>query len=436
MKPMNTQSTPFARGSNKFPPVAFIFLLAIVSNLILAIAVPRVYWAAVGETSRIAASVASGRGFSSPFRQPTGPSAWVPPVYAYLLAGIFRVFGVFTVASYWVAVALNVVVHAFSCVVLYWAAGETYGRRTGLYAAMALASSPLLFYPLALLHVLGDANTGVGLFIPPNAMWNIYLLELVIILLVWLTLRQAHWAVYGTAWGTAALIDPIILALAPAFLAWRLWHRERWRNLGLAAAAAALCVAPWLVRNYMVFHRPVFIRDNFGIELRAGNQPGSRGQWSANVHPDRSAYELSRVVEMGEVEYARAAGQEAMDSIRSRPGEFARNTILRIAYFWIGTPPTSRRLHALRFLKYVPQLVLTLLAFYGTGRALRRGNRKALLFVAVLLFYPLVHYVTHTFLGFVYQYPIQPEMLALATSVVIRENTTKPLEAREATEHL
>jgi len=87
-------------------------------------------------------------------------------------------------------------------------------------------------------------------------------------------------------------------------------------------------------------------------------------------------------------------------------------------------------------LKYAPQLVLTLLAFYGTGRALRRGNRKALLFVAVLLFYPLVHYVTHTFLGFVYQYPIQPEMLALATSVVIRENTTKPLEAREATEHL
>ena len=58
---------------------------------------------------------------------------------------------------------------------------------------------------------------------------------------------------------------------------------------------------------------------------------------------------------MGEAEYARVAGQDAMSSIRSRPGEFARNTILRMAYWWIGTPPTSRwqsrRLHALRFLK-------------------------------------------------------------------------------------
>lgn len=427
-------------------PVAFIFLLAIISNLILAIGMPRLHWAAigetsritasvadwresetrlgmnVGETSRIAASIASGQGFSSPFQQPTGPSALVPPLYTYLLAGIFRVFGVFTVASYWVAVAANVIVHAFSCTLLYWVAGETFGRRTGLYAGIALATFPLLFYPLVLLHVLGNVNTGAGgLFLAPNVIWNTDLLELAIIFLIWLTLRRTHWAPYGTAWGTAALIDPTVLALAPAFLAWRLWHRERWRHLVLAAVTGALCVAPWLVRNYLVFHRPVFIRDGFGIELRVGNQPGSRGLWSANVHPASSAQELSRVAEMGEVEYARVAGQEAMDSIRSRPGEFARNTMLRIAYFWIGTPLTSRRLYALRFLKYLPPLLLSLLAWYGTGRALKHGNRKALLFVAVLFFCPLVHYITHTFYAFAYQYPIQPEMLALAASVIPRK---------------
>ena len=434
MKTMNTQGTPFARGSISFSPVAFTFLLAIISNLILAIAMPRLDWPAVGETSRIAASVASGQGFSSPFQKPTGPSALVPPFYAYLLAGIFRVFGLFTVASYWVAVAANVLVHAFSCVVLYWVAEETFGRRVGLYAGMALASFPLLFYPLVLLHVMGNVNTGAGeLFLPPNAIWNTHLAELAIILLIWLTLRQRHWAVYGTAWGTAALIDPTVLALAPVFLAWRLWHRERWRHLGLAAVTAALCVAPWLVRNYLVFHRPVFIRDGFGIELRVGNQPGGRGLWSANVHPASSAHELSRVIAMGEIEYAQVAGREAMDSIRSRPGEFARNTVLRIVYFWIGTPLTSQRLHALRFVKYLPPLVFSLLAFYGTGRALRHGNRKALLFVAVLFFCPLVHYITHTFGSFSYQYPIQPEMLALAASVVIREKMTKPCEAREGT---
>jgi hypothetical protein len=410
-------------------PIIFIFVVTILSNVILAAALPRGdYWPT--ETTRIAASVAGGRGFSSPFRQPTGPSAWIPPVYPYVLAGIFRVFGEFTTASYWLAVAINIIVHAFTCVVLYWAAAGTFGRRTGWYAAMALASFPLLFHPLVLLHVLGN-NYGHGLFIPPNLIWYTHLSELAIVLLIWLTLQQSHWAIYGMAWGIAALINPTVLAMAPAFLAWRLWHRERWRHLGLAGATAVLCVAPWLVRNYQVFHRPVFIRDDFGAELRVGNQPGSSGQWSANVHPDRSTYELSRMAEMGEAEYSRVAGQDAMDSIRSRPGEFARNTVLRIAYWWICNPLTSRRLHALRFLKYLPQLMFSLSALYGTGRALRRGNRRALLFVAVLFFYPLVYYVTHLFSGFLYQYPIQPEMLALGTAAVLRDeqgNHTEPPE--------
>ena len=204
------------------PPSNIIFLLAILSSAILAAALPRVDdWAT--ESTRIAASVASGRGFSSPFPQPTGPSAWLPPVYPYLLAGIFRVFGVFTAASYWVAVAMNIIVHSFTCVVLYWVAGETFGRRRGLYAAMALASFPLLFYALVLLHVLGG-YAGVGLFISPNIFWFTHLSELAIVLLIWLTLRQPHWAVYGMAWGTVALINPTVLILAPAFLAWRLWH--------------------------------------------------------------------------------------------------------------------------------------------------------------------------------------------------------------------
>jgi 4-amino-4-deoxy-L-arabinose transferase-like glycosyltransferase len=421
MERLNAQRPSFADGPVISFNVALIFLSAVFSNLVLAMVLPRVDWSVGTEITRIAVSVASGGGFSSPFPQRTGPSAWVPPVYPYLLAGLFRVFGVFTPASYWVAVALNIVVHAFSCVVLYWAAVRTFGLRTGRYAGMALATFPLLSQPLVLFHVLGG-YLGQGLFIQPNAIWYTYLSELAILILVWLTLRQSSWPVYGVAWGTAALINPTVLALAPAFLAWRAWHRERWLYLGLTAATAALCVAPWLVRNYLVFHRPVFIRDGFGVELRVGNQPGSKGLWSADVHPNQSTYELNRVVELGEVEYSRIAGQEAIESIRSRPHEFVRDTILRVGYFWIGTPLTSRRLHVFRFLKYAPPLVFSLFAFFGAGQALKHGNREALLFTAVLLFYPLVYYVTHTFVGFSYQYAIQPEMLALSASVVSREN--------------
>ncbi|HEY6943856.1 MAG TPA: hypothetical protein VI431_01860, partial [Candidatus Acidoferrum sp.] len=52
------------------------------------------------ETGSIAASLATGKGFSSPFGKETGPTAWLTPVYPLLVAGVFRVFGIFTRASF------------------------------------------------------------------------------------------------------------------------------------------------------------------------------------------------------------------------------------------------------------------------------------------------------------------------------------------------
>src|SRR5678815_64790 len=49
------------------------------------------------ETGAVAAAIAQGRGFSSPLRMvQTGPTAWFAPVYPYLLAGIFKLFGVYS----------------------------------------------------------------------------------------------------------------------------------------------------------------------------------------------------------------------------------------------------------------------------------------------------------------------------------------------------
>jgi len=404
--------------------VIFIIVLAIASNVILAIVLPKVdIWNT--ETARIAEAVAAGHGFSSPFREPTGPSAWIPPVYPYLLAGIFLLCGGPTATSYCVAVAVNIIVHAFTCVLLYRTAGEAFGPRVGIYSACALASFPLVFYPLVLLRVLGGYG-GLGLFISPNVIWYTHMTEMAIVLLIWLTLHPPHWAVFGTAWGISALLNPTLLALAPAF-GWQLENRKGWRYAGLAGLVAVLCVVPWLARNYVVLHHMIFIRDNFGTELRVGNVPGHNGRWDGESHPDRSDYELGRVREMGEVEYSRASAREALQTIRAHPGEFFRSVILRIGYWWVGNPMASSRLGKMRFVKYLPQLIFSILAFIGVGRALRANNRKAFLFVGVLVFYPLIYYVTHTFEGFMYQYPTHPEMLALAISVVSKEKYNGPL---------
>ncbi len=60
------------------------------------------------ETGSIAGDLARGEGFSSPFGVPnTGPTAWVAPIYPYLVALVFKVFGIFSPAAAVVVLAIN-----------------------------------------------------------------------------------------------------------------------------------------------------------------------------------------------------------------------------------------------------------------------------------------------------------------------------------------
>ena len=48
------------------------------------------------EMGRVARALVTGHGYANPFNGLTGPTAWVPPLYPLLIAGVFKVFGVYT----------------------------------------------------------------------------------------------------------------------------------------------------------------------------------------------------------------------------------------------------------------------------------------------------------------------------------------------------
>src|ERR1700746_3089640 len=86
----------------------------------------------------IARSIASGHGFGSPFAQ-TGPSALLPPVYSYLLAGIFKIFGVETKASVLAALTLNSSFSALTCIPVFLLARRSFGERAAKWAGWGWA---------------------------------------------------------------------------------------------------------------------------------------------------------------------------------------------------------------------------------------------------------------------------------------------------------
>ncbi len=125
------------------------------------------------EAGNIAQALTQGQGFCCVFRQPTGPTAWLTPVYPLILAGIFKLFGVFTVRSYYAAALLNCIFSSLTCVPLFFRRKRIGGMFTAALAAWIWALFPS------------------GIIMPSEWIWETSLSALFAAILLWATLCVA-----------------------------------------------------------------------------------------------------------------------------------------------------------------------------------------------------------------------------------------------------
>jgi hypothetical protein len=188
----------------------------------------------------------------------------------------------------------------------------------------------------------------------------------------------------------------------------------------LASAIFVLLITPWLVRNQRVFGKPVFLRTNFGAELRMGNGPYADGTWQYYLHPVHDVAEFRRYVQMGELAYVRARQHEAVAWIKANPGQFAIVSFRKFIYFWYGVPRalSPAWMEPLKNSLFATSSLLTL---FGLILALRQGRPHAWLFFWLLLLYPLVYYVVFPHAR--YRHPIDPVITILSVFVITQAIT-------------
>jgi 4-amino-4-deoxy-L-arabinose transferase-like glycosyltransferase len=245
-------------------------------------------------------------------------------------------------------------------------------------------------------------------------------------IIFWLTLELEErdgvrpWLGFGLLWGIAALTNTSMLAFLPASGLW-VWYRRakrRKRSIGGIAVAAIIffaCIAPWLIRNYRTFGEFVFLRSNFGAELRIGNGPGANGTWREYLHPTQNVYEMRRYRQLGEIAYAAERKREAIAFIRDDYFRFVGLCIKRLIYYWAGRPRPAQT-SALPPIENLVFLASSVLALWGLARALRKRHPGAWLFFWLILCYPLVYYVTFPHAR--YRHPIEPELTILIVYVI------------------
>ena len=126
--------------------VAFAIRLAVSAVMIPEFTDPyRDHWHFGWEMGRIARSICEGHGFASPFFDPSGPTAMLPPVYPYLVALGMKLFSGFTAASAMAILSLNSLFAALTVVPLYYIAKRVFDERAALVSGWAWVFFPIPF---------------------------------------------------------------------------------------------------------------------------------------------------------------------------------------------------------------------------------------------------------------------------------------------------
>jgi hypothetical protein len=384
----------------------FLYMVHLIPPAVLA-AVPF-----QNEVGNVASALAKGQGFCCLFRQATGPTAWLSPVYPLLVACIFKLFGTFTLRSLYATVSLNCIFSALATVPLFYAAKRIAGIATAVVGGWIWAIFP------------------AGIVLPFQWIWDTSLSVLLAAALFWSTIklkdcsRQRGFALYGLLWGISLLTNPALGAVLPFLIGWLLYRQRGDRVLQLRSGLVILGVIcltclPWTIRNYAQFHRVIPLRSNFPYEFWSGNNE-IFDEHSREVNRITRYEQVHLYAELGENEFLREKMQKALDFVRTHPALYARLFAQRIIATWLGTDApwqdflqTDSNL-ARFFLVWNATALVGIIA--GLVRLYLRRRSCFLPVASFPLFFPLTFYIAHTTLR--HRHPCDP-ILALLIAVGI-----------------
>ena len=320
-----------------------------------------------------------------------------PPLYPYFLAVLHGLSGTFEAAR-WTQAALGALLVPAVGV----AGARALFPRAGLWAAAVTAVYPELVW--FSVHF-----------------WS----ETVFMVLLWWGFERllaadvrpgpAVAVAAGALWGLAILTRETVLyfvPLAAVWLATRPAAGARWRAAAFFAAAL-LVVAPWTYRNWLAFHAFVPVSTAGGQNLFQGNA----------LIPRDTTYEMVDAVQgrVAQYKYAMGMGLQAIrdrqpwwifEKLRDEMPHFWEADSLVLVHIKRGAygPVAPSVAVAVALLVLAPYVGV--LALFALGATRLRWTRPAVLLVSFLVYYNLLHIVTHGFAR--YRLPVMPVVFLIA----------------------
>jgi hypothetical protein len=369
------------------------------------------------EMGRIARALATGYGFADPFVGHTGPTAWVSPLYPLLMAAVFKVAGVYTAKSAWIILTINSVFSAATALAVYEIAARCYNQSVAKWSAWIWA-----LYPAFLQYAI-------------HWIWEMSLTTMLFAFSLVLALRmrgtgESHdvtthpdrqsplrWLLFAVFWALVALSNPSLLLFLPVCGIWILLGAPRKTAALFRAALAGIlflaCIAPWIWRNWMVFHAVIPTRSNLPAEFYAGSGPGSNGfAFMATLPLVERDPDTMRYKSLGESEYIRQEGAKAKQYIGAHLAHYALITLKRFYFYWAGVPHPVEHSPVGEYIRELDYCFFSITGCLGLLLSLKRCIPAAGLFASAFVLLPLVYYFVTAAARF--RHPLEP-LIAIFT---------------------
>jgi hypothetical protein len=359
---------------------------------------------AAGEMGRIATNLAANRGFSSPFGMGSQPTAWESPLVPYFFSLVMKACGGASMRAAATVLYIQAVIGGFGAW-LYWLVVRRLVHRNA--GRIAVWVSPVVAVLVCIWPESVVETVDLWYYVWQEA----FLALLLFALLLWREQsNHRRAAIAGICGGVLALISvtPVPAAVILMTMVGLSSPRRDYRPALTAGLCFAVVIAPWLVRNSMVFHAFVPLRSNAGYEIFQGNNAIECIREPVNApHPATDANQYRLYQQMGEIRYSRYCLSLAASYVRAHPLQTAYRIGVRAYVVWLTdltdhwAPSNATRwwqrsaLHKSLVVVSSGLILLAALSFWWgviRGRFARLPHAAG--FGALLVLLPLPHYIT------------------------------------------
>lgn len=342
--------------------------------------------------------------------------AYLPPLYAYFLAGIYSLFG----HTYIAVKIVQIIISIATCYIIYLLATHLINRYGGIIASFLFACYPqFIRYP-------GELWT--------ETLFIFIFLTCILLTYKYMASRNILLGIFaGILLGLSSLTREIALLFIIPMALWFLimCHNNKMdasfvKYFGIFFIATALTIFPWTLRNYLVFGRLIPISTNGGVNFYIGNNPAADGGFNWRIPdgtewPDNMKNASQQEWNSSEIQILNEGLKQGVDYIRNNPLRVLR--LYSNKFFFLWRPPyyeinisTSMPVFIFRILWLLTYLILIGFAIPGMIVTIVLARWHWLLLHFWVLHVTAIHMLTYG--GTRYRLPAIPILILFSVFVI------------------